>query len=112
MTTHFANFTFSLSFYYIPCQYLQLFYKYNPIYLDLLLLFLVFCFALACSFKDPGIVTFRSNLFQEIEEYPVPEGIDKGTEYYKYFKKDKILCYLLTLKASKGYSLSLLQQLC
>lgn len=44
-------------------------------YIEFFLTFLVMCFALNCSFKDPGIVTFKTGLFDDIENVKIPSDI-------------------------------------
>lgn len=56
----------------------------NYIYFEVFLGFLIVFFSLTCSFKDPGIVTQKSIIFDDIESIDIPKGIVQNADFYKY----------------------------
>ena len=65
------------------CNYLKYVSDFPFCLIELFFTFFCFFFGITCSFKDPGIVTFKSTAFTDIEEIKFPEGLSTGHEYYQ-----------------------------
>ena len=83
--------TTSIIFFIFVCNYLKNVSDFPFVLIELFFTIFCFIFGITCSFKDPGIITFKSSVFTDIEEIKFPEGLSEGHDYYKLFNKNSFL---------------------
>lgn len=79
---HLGNFSLSGLFYFVTCKSLAGTTNHEIFIFELFLSFWVMNFALSSSFKEPGIVTEKTIMFQDVEEEKIPEFVKKNTDFY------------------------------
>lgn len=80
---HFVNILLSFFFFCVNCKYLGNFNDFPFIFFELIFTLLASNFALTCSFRDPGIVTSKTNLFMDIEDAEKPAFVKNGNDFYR-----------------------------
>ncbi len=51
--------------------------------LELFITILTISFGLTASFKDPGIVTMKTNLYLDEENDIIPQGVIQGQDFFQ-----------------------------